>query len=162
MKINLNTKKAFTLIEMLIVISSFAVLAVLVTMTVAYSLRGSKKSESSGMVRSELEYAVGVMERQLRNANNITGCASSSINYEDENGVNASFSCSGGYLASGSARLTSDKVELTTCQFTCSDVPGKSYVPKSVKINLTGASAQDVGVEGATVALETEILLRNY
>jgi|GEM_PF-2229138 len=167
--------KGYTLIEILIVMSSFAILAVLVTMTVAYSLRGSRKSESSSDVRSEMEYAVGIMERQLRNSNSITQCVNGSVSYEDENGVIASFSCvsetSGDlnytYIASSSASLgysiplTSNKLDLT-CQFSCQTVSDKPYVPTSVNISLTGVATSVQGVEGAKVTLETEVLLRNY
>lgn len=155
-----------SLLEILVVVSIFAALGILITRSVLLTLGGGRKSESLIKIRENLNYSIGVIERQLRNANSITDCGlsgTSLINYTDQNGIAASFSCvnigSSGYIASGSARLTSDLVKVTGCSFTCSLGTG---VPSSVTINLTAVDASAIGTENSAVTAKTQVFLRNY
>jgi type II secretory pathway pseudopilin PulG len=157
--------KGISLIEILIVVSIFAVVGVLVAQSVLYSVRSSRKSESLSHVRNNLDYAISIMERQLRNAESITTCSGASVSkldFYDSLGNATYFQCTGGYIASGSAtiRLTSDEVELTSCSFTCN--PGSADEPDSIFIKLTGKDATAQGVESAEFTAETQVLLRNY
>jgi Tfp pilus assembly protein PilW len=147
-------------------------LGILSTRAVLLSLQGAKKGDSQIKVRENLDYAVSIIERQLRNAGSIpplscTGIASSVINYSDSNDVPASFSCvdvpSAGYVASGSAllRLTSEEVKVITCSFTCT--AGEGSIPPKVAINIQAVDAGTGGSkEGASVSISTEINLRTY
>lgn len=167
MKKNKNTV-GMSLLEILVVVAIFSVLGVLVTRSVLLTLRGSKKGESQVKVRENLSYSLAVIERQLRNADSISECPNSDlsvVNYFDERGVLTSFSCVGlggddAYVASGSSRLTSDQVKVTSCSFSCS--LGTSNNPPVVDVNITATDPTAQGIEGATVNLSTQISLRNY
>jgi len=150
-------KKGFTLVEILVVITVFAVLGVITTQTLLISLQGSRKSGSLTSVRENLNYALSVMERQLRNAESVvcTKSTYTNITYNDENGKETSFSCLGDYIASGSARLTSSETVITACEFTCNNPVG---LPSWVGINLTAKEAKASG----TVSVSTQIQLRTY
>ena len=142
-------KKGYSLIEMLVVIGIFAMLAVLVTQIMAASLRGTKKSTSATTDRSGISYAVGVMERQLRGAQTIIDCPNNtSINYKDQDGNSGSFSFNSGgqSIASGSASLTSSDIKVTGLNFVC-----VLQKPQSVIINATAGNA----------TIETKVYLRN-
>lgn len=155
--------KGISLIEILVVITIFAVLGILTTRSIFLTLQGSKKSESMVRVRENLNYSMGVIERQLRNANSIVDCTSNVINYIDQNGNPTSFSCVLGIdsrIASGSARLTSDAVEITNCSFTCT--LGISTNPPLVNITIEGQDATAVGIQNTKVSTSTQIYLRNY
>lgn len=160
--------KGVSLVEILVVIAVFAILGIVTTQAVLLTLRGTKKSEAVIKVRENLNYAMAVMERQLRNSEEITSTCPGgglSINYRDERGAAASFSCvnvgpSAGYVASGSAQLTSTDITVTSCSFSCTT--GTSSNPPSVTISLTGKGASDTGVTGAEVSVETKIFLRTY
>lgn len=168
MKKNKNSQ-GLSLLEILVVVSIFAALGILITRSVLLTLGGGKKSESLIKVRENLNYSIGVIERQLRNANSITNCGTtgtSLINYSDQSGNAASFSCvdvgtSGkvGYIASGSAKLSSDTVNITGCSFVCGLGVGS---PSSVTINLTGIDASAMGIENSAVTITTQVFLRNY
>lgn len=152
-----------SLIEILIVIGIFAVLGILSTRAVLLSLQGSKKGDSQIKVRENLDYAISIIERNLRNAGSITSCASSSVSYRDSWGVSSSFSCGGSYVASGSAnlRLTSDEIKIIACSFTCT--AGSGSTPPKVAIDIQAVDAASQGSkEGATVSISTEINLRTY
>lgn len=164
-----NNTSAFSLVEILVVISVFAVLGVLITRSVLLTLSGGQKSESLISVRDNLNYSVGVIERQLRNANSITDCGSatpSAILYSDQNGNPASFSCVNvkipgaiGYIASGAAKLTDSSVNITNCSFECTQ---GITSPSTVTIFLEAVDASASGIENSDVTTSTQVLLRNY
>lgn len=159
------TEKGLSLLEVLVVITIFAILGILVTQSVILTLQGSQKSESIVRARENLDYSLNVIERQLRNANYITSCPDQyTINYLDHLGIASSFQCvgtgyDGSYIASGSARLTSDTIRVTSCSFSCSPQTGTN--PALVKIDLTVQEALASGVRSATVSASTQIYLRN-
>jgi prepilin-type N-terminal cleavage/methylation domain-containing protein len=164
---NVKSRSGVSFIEILVVVAIFAVLGVLVGRIVLITLRGSNRSESLVKVRGNLDYALAVMERQIRNAETITPCPNSdttTINYVSAEKVNSSFSCvnvgATGYLASGSARLTSDEVKITACSMVCS--PSSGNVPPAVTILLEAADVKASGVESAKVTATTKIFLRTY
>ncbi len=159
-------EKGISLLEILVVVSIFAVLGILITRSVLLTLGGGKKSESLIRIRENLNYSVGIIERQLRNANSITPCPNPNpltISYTDINGNAATFSCSDigteGYIASGTARLSSDAVNITDCSFTCATGSG---TPSSVTISLEAEDASASGIENTTVTTKTQVFLRNY
>ena len=163
---------------MLVVVSVFAVLGVILTYIIVNSLRGSGKSESTTNVRDELNYAINIMERQIRSAyeidETIYECDSSAkkgVYFKDENDHIAYFLCKRTddyvqYVASGSAELdsetaiTSDEIDIKVCEFICSQ-DAKPNVPINVSIKLTGESVNQKGIEGAEATVQTKITLRN-
>lgn len=160
--------KGFSLIEMLVVLTVFSVLILLVAQSISATLRNTKKGDSQITVKDNIDFAVSVMERQLHNANSIdlTNC-SSGVTYMDQYRNTSSFQCLGPagsqYIASGSARLTSDQVNLTQCLISCNpETPDTNSLP-SVDIKLTG---QSLGVSGdattGTASISTKIYLRSY
>lgn len=164
--------QGFSLIEMLIVLFVFTILAVVATQTLTLSLRGSRKSESVSNNRENIQYAVSVIDRLLRNARDITcttpsPAATNRVNYVDEYGNSAYFSCetvgADTFIASNSstARLTSDSVKITNCNavFSCTNGVG---VPDSIDIRVKGTDSNVSGAEGSQVDISTKILLRNY
>lgn len=157
-----------SLLEILVVVTIFAILGIITTRAVFLTLQGSKKSESTVRVRENLDYSVGVIERNLRNAGSVVTCPNvdtKTISYLDQDGNAGSFSCvnTGGadsYVASGSARLTSDAVKITSCAITCS--AGTSTNPPLVTISLEAQDATAVGVQNTKVSTTTQVYLRNY
>jgi prepilin-type N-terminal cleavage/methylation domain-containing protein len=169
-------ERGYSLLEMLVVVSIFAILGILITRSVIMTLGGAKKSENLVAVRDNLNYSIGVMERQLRNANSITDCSNldpglingtvtSIVDYNDQDGNPAWFSCNNvgtgldGYIASGSSQLSSDEVNITTCTFTCTP---NSDTPSSITIDLAATDASGSGTENSIVTASTQIFLRNY
>lgn len=164
--------KGFSLVEMLVVIMVFSILAILSTQTLLYSLRGARKSEALGIVRENVDFASSTMERLLRNAQEITLCNNVQVDYLDEFNNEGRFRCdlSGGYIASGSAspvNLTSPEVFIICNEpgkptFNCPP-PASIDVPPSVEINVVGRhSTSGTTSEGAKVTSSTKVLLRNY
>lgn len=158
-------EEGLSLIEILVVITIFAVLGVVIASSIVLTIQGTKKSESLIRVRENLNYSMTVMERNIRNANSIYDCTDPTrITYVDQQGVTTSFSCvntgaKDSYIASGSSRLTPDSVKIMSCGFSC-DRPDPSK-PPLVKINIAVQNASGSGVQSSNVTMETQIYLRN-
>lgn len=169
MKISKFREAGLSLLEILVVIAIFAGLGILITRSVLLTLGGGKKSESLIKVRENLNYSIGVIERNLRNANSITDCTNSNtsiISYIDQDGNPGTFSCVNvgsptltGYVASGSAKLSSDTVNVISCSFTCGLGAG---TPSSITIDLEAKDTSASGVDNSVVTATTQIFLRNY
>jgi prepilin-type N-terminal cleavage/methylation domain-containing protein len=164
----LRIEKGMSLLEILVVIAIFAILGVIVTRSVLLSIGGSKKSESVVRVRENLNYSLAIIERQIRNANSISECPNLDtlrIDYKDQDDNPAFFSCvnTGGddsYIASGSARLTSDTVQITRCSFSCT--AASSTNPALVNVFLEAKDSNASGTQNSTVSVNTQIYLRDY
>lgn len=166
-----NSRKAspgMSLIEILVVVTIFAIMGIVITRAVILTIGGGKKSESLVRVRENLNYAIGIIERQIRNANGISVCPNPDnyiIDYTDQFGNPASFSCvnvgsANAFVASGSARLTSDGVVITACSFVCGMSSGDN--PPSVTISLTAKDANSTGIQNSSAEASSQIFLRNY
>lgn len=160
-------KQGFSLIEMLVVISIFAVIGVLVTRAVTLTLRGSKKSDSLVRVRENVNYSLAVIERQIRNSESIASCTGvtlDTLSYTSLEGISASFSCitpgTSGYIASGSARLTSADISITRCLFTCTQQDANN--PAVVRVSIDAEDATSTSTEKGSVSTDMEIVTRNY
>jgi len=157
--------KAFSLVEILVVISIFALIGVLTTRSIFTTLRSARKSDSLVKVRENINYAVGVIERQIRSAESVYPCPLANsliLPYIAEGGIGTSFVCTlgvNGSIASGSATLTSPDISVTGCTFTCTQNINN---PPSINISITAEDKNSSGVEKGSVTSQTEILLRNY
>lgn len=165
-------QRGLSLIEILVVITVFAALGIIVTRSIILSLQGSQKSTGQVAIRENLDYATGVIERQLRNADSIVDCKDQPsnpllLNYVDQNGNQTSFSCvtpgASGYIASGSAnlRLTSPSISVTSCSITCHPDPS-NITPAYVDISLTAQPANLTGAQNSVVTNTIRVYLRNY
>jgi len=160
-------RRGFSLLELLVVIGVFSMLAIIATQIVAQSLRSTRKSEATIEVRENVDYMFAIMERVLRNSRSLD-CATSTdkrINFIDENGTNSNFTCHGnsnGYLSHDGNRISGTKIAVDCNQtpiFSCSQTDG-TY-PSSVEINIVANETQDLGREGARVTSSTKIILRS-
>jgi prepilin-type N-terminal cleavage/methylation domain-containing protein len=163
----LRGQKGISMIEVLVVVLVFSVITVMGTESILYSLRGSRRSESTIGVRENVNYSLAVMERELHNAESVTCPSSTSISYTNEfSPPNFTFTCTlvpappDGFIASGSARLTGSDILVTACSFFCD--PGGAGVPPSVMISITAKDKDAIGLEGAEFTTNTRINLRTY
>lgn len=160
-------KKGVSLIESMIVIVIFSLIGILTTRSLFLTLRGTGKSQSIIKVRENVNYSLSIIQRHLRNAQKITDCPnadSSRIDYLDSEGTQASFVCNvvgtSGYIASSSARLTSDEINITSCSFEC--VEGISGNPPTVSVSISAEDSLSTSVEKAKVTSKSKIILRTY
>lgn len=161
--ISLKNNRGISLVEVMVVVTVFSILAIISTRAVLLTLRGSQKSDAAASVRENLDFALSVMERLIRNAATVSCTSNLRVDYTDQNGEAAYFSCENvgesGYIASSSARLTSTEVSVTACNITC--VSSEAGIPPSVEMDVTAKNKEE-GTYGAQVSAATKILLRTY
>ncbi len=151
----------FTLIEMLVVLTIFALVMVTISGIFLASLRASFKSESIKEVKQNGNYALSVITRALKDASELTSCTGTSrVDYKDADKNPAYFECVNNTIASGSAtiRLTSNSVSVSPCSFVC--VSGNGQSP-TVNIDYTVARTGTGNTsETATIKFKTQVTLR--
>jgi prepilin-type N-terminal cleavage/methylation domain len=166
-KIN-NLKKGYTLIEILIVIFIFAILMFVTVQSLSLTLKGSKKSENIIKAKQNVDFTISTIERLIRNAGTISCSVDGrTLNYTDEYGQPASFSCNpsgsvNGYIASGSARLTNTEININCSGVVFNCTPASGGVPPSVKIIISGKKQGAPGSEESSVTSSTSVMLRVY
>ena len=112
--------KAFTLVETVVAVGIFAILATIGSLLLFGALRGSKKASAISLVRTEGVFAMDSMTSSLRYAHEITGCSATSITFDD-----ITYTCDGGKISSNSASLTSARVNVDSCTISCTPTPPK-------------------------------------
>lgn len=158
---HIPVKRGFTLIEAVLAVGVFALLAVSGALLLFSTLRGAKKAAAASEVRNQGASTMEAMTQLLRYAKkNTTTCTGNSVSFTSIDGSSGSFSCvitSPSHLASGSAWLTSTKVKLVTgsCAITC---PTANRV--LIKFSLAPASATFTD-ESARINFESQVELRN-
>ena len=169
----MSSKKGYTLIELMVVTTIFAVLALLVSASILYSVRSTGKSESLSNVRAEHDNTILVMERHLRNADNITTTLSGDTHtitftdyLENDGYLICDTSIGVGRIASKADNfgdtyyLTSDKVFVSECDFNL--IEGTYGTPDKIELKITAEAKGVTGVETGSVVIETILNLRNY
>lgn len=161
-------KRGFSLVEIMVAMSLFAILAVSTTVISAGILRAGLRSTMEAKVRSEGSYAMGAMSLVTRYAVQATCGVSGSTTWVDVSPragyAPARYGCyydgtTGTYsVASGSASLPnvhpsliSDEVRVTGCAITCS---GKS-------VNLSFDARDAAGLLTNPLSFDTSVTLRN-
>jgi prepilin-type N-terminal cleavage/methylation domain-containing protein len=168
-------KKGFTLIEILVAITLFAILGIIITQSVANSLKNTKKSDSISKVRENLDYSLSNIERLMRNVETVNKTTEATnpstskvLYYYDKNHQLGKFACitsgSDNYIASGSAdvRLTSNDVNLD-----CNIASGVfqynlNSASDIVSVTITLKGNSKIIDQQAVVQTSTLIKLRNY
>lgn len=167
-------KMGFSLVEMLVVVAIFSVLAVISTQALSESLRGTNKSENLANVRDNVDYTISVIERYLRNAQDVAcsntpgGQATGSVlNFTDEDGEVTNFSCQDvageTYIAigTGNMRLTNPSVTIVNCGTVFSCVEETQGLADKVTIQITARDESGSDALGAETTSGTTIILRN-
>lgn len=151
-------KNGFTLIEILVVIGIFGILAFIGSNMFFTILKSSAKTRVLAEVKQNGNYALSVMERMVRNARNAE-CVSGGVLITNPDRDTTNFFCDGAKIASNSGvYLTSDKVSASNCNFSCQET-----TPEVVTISFTLSQAVGVRVEEiAEIEFRSTVSLRTY
>ena len=155
------TKHGFTLIELLVSLTVFAVLSLFVTQSFLSILQARSKADVAATVRQEAHFALLVVERHLRGAVSATCTTPTEVSWVNADGNSSSFSCvnpglASSHLASGSARLTSDNVSISRCEFSC---PAPSQV--NISFTITQRATTQDPRQKSELSVSSQVILRN-
>lgn len=160
----------FSLIEMLVVMFLFALLAFIVTQSTLQTFRGTRKVDASSKVRDNLDFAASLVERNVRNAKSITsacdGASHNTLSFVSQSGINGSYVCTGGgsnrYVTDGAtgSRVTSTDITLTACSFTCTS--NGAYNPPIVDLVFSGIAANVNAADTSYATISRRVILRVY
>lgn len=156
--------RGFTLLEILVVLAVFGIVMVVITQILFASLKGSLKSDVTIKTKREAERTMAVMERLLHNARRITSCEGNRVDYVDQYGGSASFSCvspgtENSRIASGSGTLTVSDIKVHSCFISCEPTGGeiRSVLIDVVFTQKAGARPEEM----ARLNLKSRVTLRN-
>ena len=161
-------KKGFSLIEVLVVLSIFVLIAIIANQLLFPVFRGSEKTGAAIIVKQNGNYAISVIQRELYNSKGVSGCTGEIISYLNADNQPTSISCptgTGGKISltpsSGVARdLTSNEVQVQSCTVECLPLPPQEIRQVIVNFTLEKAGAARTE-EKASFNFQTSVTLRN-
>lgn len=161
----------YTLLELLVVVVILGIIAVGSTSLFLASLRGGGKVQVMTEVKQNGQQAMNAMEQMIRNSLSVTstcdGLASDDIRLVARDSQALTFECldvgvgENGRVASNSARLTSSRVVVTSCSFTCSSNPARGPLV-TIDFTLRQAGASEGASDRATANFSTSVGVRSY
>lgn len=163
-----ESKKGISIIETLIVVTVFAMLATVASQSIALSLRGARKSDSLSNVREEVDYSISVLDRRVTNAKEVIstcdGSSTKSITIRKSDDTLEDLQCyfnNPGYkIRAGLDDITSPDVFISECDFICTQP--NSSVPPSIHLSLTAENDNATTAEKSSISIESTMRLRVY
>ena len=165
----------FSFLELIVAIALLGVILIAASSLFFTSIRGGGKVDVSTQVRQNGQYALGTMEQLIRNASKVTNCtpgvALTQLVIVGKDSGETTFSCEEvddgdsetGYIASNSARLVSERVVVTACEFRCSDESTGLRAPLvNISFTVRQLGEQNARYQAAEAKLSTAVGLRSY
>lgn len=173
--------KGFTLLEIIIATSIVAVIAVVLTQTLATTSRSNTKVEILKEVKQNGEFALAVMERMIRNSRRLTSTcsstatASASLAMENPDGGITTFTCgfdgaltriasvsplATDYLTGTNTTLGGVTCAAASLTFTCTGAAG-GPTSVSIQFRLAQKGTSPLVFDQASQAFQTTVALRN-
>ncbi len=169
---NKITKKGFTLIETLVVLSVIGLISAMGINFLSTITKGSTKTNITTEIKQNGNYVLDVMSYYIRNSTNIISCSGSSISLrqwdgtivnftlldrDDTNKINARIASNAGELTNGDK---DSGINVTNLLFVCT-----STTQPTVKISFTMTQSYwlpDRPEFKTSVPFETTLALRSY
>ncbi|MBL7158915.1 type II secretion system protein [Candidatus Microgenomates bacterium] len=170
--IKTKTRLGFTLIEILVVTGILATVGLIASSIFFSTLKGAAKTEILKEVKQNGDFAISTMGGMIRNAREISVCSGSSessIQIVNPDNGTTNFLCDLGFeqIASNSSLLisdkflTSDKLAISDCSFTCiSQSKGQKQVNIQFTLSQKGSPARPE--DKASLTFETTVYTRSY
>lgn len=171
-------KAGFTLIELLVAMAILATVGVVTTNLFFQTLKGTTKAELLKGVKQEGDFAISIIEKMIRNSKNIEeafpenpswscdGSDRPDIKITNQDNSTTIFNCSmtgsDTYIASNSARLTSNKVRVSSCSLIRCTRSGSAPPVVEIRFSLSQLGSPARPEEQAAVNFQTTVSLRNY
>jgi prepilin-type N-terminal cleavage/methylation domain-containing protein len=155
----MRIRKGFSLIEIMVAISLFAILSISITLIAAGILRGAARAQVQTKVRNEAQYAMSVISQATRFASdvNLTSCnpTSYTIRQRPSSTVLTTYSCdvANTTLKQDGLELIGPEVVISACSFAC-DATNKT-------ITVHFEAKDEGGLMNNPIIFDSQIILRN-
>jgi prepilin-type N-terminal cleavage/methylation domain-containing protein len=119
-------RNGFSLIEIMVAISLFAILSVSITMISAGILRGAARGKIQIKVRNEAQYAMSLISQGTRFSSQVTPCgvtSSTLLVRPNLSPTQIQYQCSGDTIFQGTNPVISTDVKVSNCWFSCTTTP---------------------------------------
>ena len=163
--------RGYTLIELLSVIAIFAIVGAIVVSIMAFTLRGSKKSDLTESVRESGNAALSQMVRVIRYTQSIdspVSCAPSSttsgITFTSMAGVQTALVCDATaktITSNGVSVLDTTSVLVQSCSFTCRQPTNDDIPSVTIQFTLKSNNTTSFFENSVTLPFQTTVTLRN-
>lgn len=140
-----------------------AVVSVMVVNLFLVNLRAVAKNKALTEVKQNGDYALAVMERFIRNSQEVISCTGNSITIKNVDGEITTFQLDGDQVASNTAHLTSSKLRVKGGIFSLTCNPA-TETPRVVTISFTlEQPTTSLGQEfRAEAPFQLKVSARNY
>lgn len=162
-----HSSSGFTYLELLVSVVLLGIIAVGASSLFLSLIRGGGKVNVGTVVKQNGQAALSAMEVLIRNSDEVSSCftgGTSSIQLVGKDGGETQLACIDDYIASNSARMTSEEVEVVNCSFACdTDTPTTTTSPLvTVNFTLKQKGTPSEKYEQAEVQFSTAVVVRNY
>jgi len=158
MKVCINPKAGFSLIELLAVVAISAILSVVTVQLAVSSQLRSSQSDSVSKVRQEGDFLLDQLSYSIRNARSVTCVGTDRLDVAMKNNTSIIYQLDEMQLASNSAYLNSTSVEMTDLLFTCTENDASPGVLVNISFTLTNRATAPPSVQDFT----TNVYLRSF
>lgn len=164
----MRSSRAYSLLELLIVVTLVAIIAITATSLLFTSLGGEGKASGLAVVKQNGDHAIGLIEREIRSARSAECPApNDSLTLTDAEGEDTTFSVTSDRITAttvaGDVFLTSDRIVAEN--FNCAITPGAVGTPDIVSASFrlrVGDPTVDRPSEIASQQFETRVTMRTY
>lgn len=158
-------RKAFSLVEIVVALGLFAILATTISTLLLTTLRGARKSAAIGIVKNEAQTAMTSMAQTLRFAQSVDCSVADQVTVVDQNGgtVVYQYQLASTRIMRGLVALTSPNSVVSRCGITSVFICSGRVVDICFTADAAGAADVTTQAEGATgIRFEARVTLRNY
>lgn len=156
-------QRGFSLIEIIVVIGLFSIVAVITTQVILRTIANTSTSNSSTRARENLENALSVVERSIRGSHQISCVSTTRVEFLNPNDQLESLECSSagnGNLFYNSQPLVSGEIVVNECSLACVTTSGHT-APNGVNIVLSGKDLESA-YNVSPIRLQTTVYNRSY
>jgi prepilin-type N-terminal cleavage/methylation domain-containing protein len=158
-----KNSSGFTLIEILLGLSLFAVLLVTVNLVIFNTLRNARRTEAVNRVRSEGALIIDRISREIEFSQSMTNCAANSLSLTRPNLTTATFDLSGTTVRLNGTVISSSQVTVVNhpdcpAMFTCT----QGFITVCFGINTpAGTDASDTANASGPIKFTNQVIRRN-
>lgn len=161
--LNKEKQKGFTLIEMVVAVSIFVVVALIVSLVFVSLAQANRKAQALKLLIDNLNFSMDTMVLNLKTGRDyecpdFDGSLCRTVRFKDLNDEDHEYKWEDGKILEDNVALTSNDITITYANFAVDDTPGARPL---IQITISG-EAQSQTVSKTEFNLQTVVSQRNW